>query len=72
MGGGVRHLVQDLRAHAHEVPDHIGRLMRAAAAELEGGAGAADFRPQPPPFLAPGDAPMMAGKHQRPLKVVAK
>lgn len=71
MGGGVRHLVQDLRAHAHEAPEHIGKLMREAAAELESTAPAADVQPQPPPFLAPGDAPM-AGKHQRPLKAVGK
>lgn len=27
----LEHLAQDLRAHAHEVPDHIGTLMRQAA-----------------------------------------
>jgi hypothetical protein len=27
----LEHLAQDLRAHAHEVPDRIGTLMRQAA-----------------------------------------
>lgn len=52
----VRHLVQDLRAHAHEVPAHIGKVMREAAAELEQRAVAsiADV------------ATRLSGKHRRP------
>lgn len=31
----LAHLVQDLRAHAHEAPEQCRALMRVAAAELE-------------------------------------
>lgn len=31
----IRNMVQDLRAHAHEVPEHLRDLIRRAAAELE-------------------------------------
>lgn len=34
----VLHLIQDLRAHAHEAPPHCAQLMRSAAAELDLGA----------------------------------
>jgi hypothetical protein len=65
----VRELAQDLRAHAHEVPAHIGKIMRDAAlvfdryknllATAEAGEEAA-VRPVPIP------PPPLAGKHRRP------
>lgn len=48
----LRHLIVDLRAHAHEVPEHIGALMRQAAAALDG-IELSDALPQPAPFPPP-------------------
>lgn len=57
----LHHLIVDLRAHAHEVPEPIGKLMREAAAALDNCSGfvaiANDLRltdePLPPPFSPP-------------------
>lgn len=35
----LAHLIQDLRAHAHEAPEHIRELMRSAATALDNCAG---------------------------------
>lgn len=49
----LRHLIVDLRAHAHEVPEHIGALMRKAAAARDGCE--IDAEPQPAPFPPPSE-----------------
>jgi hypothetical protein len=51
------HLIQDLRAHAHEVKPHIGAVMRNAARELERRQSLADDEVVPPPFPPPGEDP---------------
>lgn len=49
----LRHLITDLRAHAHEVPEDIGALMRQAAIALDTLAPLSDAEPQPAPFPPP-------------------
>lgn len=54
----LAHLVQDLRAETHRVPDDIAQLMRRAAAELERREiPLNDFNPAPAPFPPPADDP---------------
>lgn len=48
----LRHLSVDLRAHAHEVPKHIGAMMRQAAAVIDS-IELSDALPQPAPFPPP-------------------
>jgi hypothetical protein len=67
----VRELIQDLRAHAPEAPDHCARLMRDASQLLDryknliGVALLDEQRSAEPPPIPP---PPLGGKHRHPAK----